>query len=69
MFVVFETGVETPNILESGSSYDKMYRTSCEIDAFRAYGEHGRNYLKKIVVYEGHRKTFTWNPESRTWDD
>ena len=57
-----------PNILESGSSYEKVYRTSCEIDAFRAYSEHGRNYLKKIIVYEGHRKTFVWDPDSNSWE-
>ena len=69
MCVIFETGVETPNILDSGSSYEKVYQTSCEIDAFRAYGEHGRNYLKKIVFYEGYRKTFAWNPDSNLWEE
>lgn len=67
MHIYYETGVETPNILESGSAYEKVEKTADEATAFKLYAERGRNYLRKVMVYSGHRKTYTWDPDLKEW--
>lgn len=45
----YETGIETPEILGSGSSFSSVITTIDENEAFQAYRSGGRNYLLRAT--------------------
>ena len=64
----YETGIETPEILGSGSSFSSVITTSDENEAFQAYRSGGRNYLLKVSHGIGRpRKVERWNEEQECW--
>lgn len=45
----YETGIETPEILGSGSSFSSVITTTDENEAFQAYRNGNRNYLLRVT--------------------
>ena len=58
---IYETGIESPEILGSGSSFSSVATISNEDDAKEAYKKGGRNYLLRYK-YDNARKIIQyWN--------
>lgn len=55
----YETGIETPEILGSGSSFSSVITTLDENEAFQAYRSGGRNYLPRMIE--------RWDKEQECW--
>ena len=49
----YETGIETPEILGSGSSFSSVITTSDENEAFQVYRSGNRNYLLRVRLSDG----------------
>ena len=45
----YETGIETPEILGSGSSFSSVITTTDENEAFQAYRSGNHNYLLRAI--------------------
>lgn len=58
--VYYETGIETPEILGSGSQFSNIVTTRSEEAAFKAYKEGNRNYLYKITHNPGAPRVVEW---------
>lgn len=58
--IYYETGVEDPEILGSGSSYSNVVRIINEVEAFKAYRQCGSNYLLKIILDTGAPRKIEW---------
>lgn len=56
----YETGIETPEILGSGSQVSNIMTTANEEDAFRAYYTGNRNYLYRITHHPGKPRVIEW---------
>lgn len=64
--IYYETGVEDPEILGSGSSFSNVVRVVAEADAFEAYRQCGRNYLTRVTLdSEAPRKIEWWDDEQK----
>ena len=60
----YETGIESPEVLGSGSSFSNVVKTTSEDEAFQAYRMGGRNYLWRVTLdTEASRKVEQWNTE------
>lgn len=65
--VIYEIGIEKPEVLGSGSQVSHVERFLDKDAAFGAY-RHGRyNYLKRITSHDGTRLTEYWNDEKSAW--
>ena len=56
----YETGIETPEILGSGSQFSSVVTTTNEEDAFHAYRTGGRNYLYRITHCPDKPRVIEW---------
>lgn len=70
MSVYYETGIEEPEIMGSGSQFTSVQTTSDEAWARELFSVGGRNYLWKVtttpgrrVIEEMDRKTGKWVPK------
>ena len=64
----YETGIETPEILGSGSSFSSVITTSDENEAFQVYRSGNRNYLLRVTFGIDHpRKVERWDEEQECW--
>ena len=64
----YETGIETPEILGSGSSFSSVNTTTDENEAFQAYRSGNRNYLLKITYgVDRTRKIERRDEEQKCW--
>ena len=64
----YETGIETPEILGSGSSFSSIITISDENEAFQAYRSGNRNYLLRITYgIDSPRKVERWDEEQKCW--
>lgn len=64
----YETGIETSEILGSGSSFSSVITTSDESKALQAYRSGNRNYLLRITYsVDGSRKVERWDKEQECW--
>lgn len=65
---IYETGVETPEVLGSGSNFSSVITTSDKDKAFTAFAENGRNYLIRYRKEEGRKVDMEeyW-PDSKLW--
>lgn len=62
----YETGIEIPEIVGSGSSFSNVVITANEREAFQAY-KNGRNYLLRVIYDAGQRSIEWWDEEQRCW--
>ena len=64
----YETGIETPEILGSGSSFASVITTTDENEAFQAYRSGNRNYLLR-ATYNINRPRMIewWDKEQKCW--
>ncbi len=66
---LYETGVQEPSILGSGSSYHFVARTRNEQEAIKLAHQCGRNYLERKKRVDG-KTVYQWyNQYSREWID
>lgn len=66
--VLYETGIETPEILGSGSSFSSVITTLDENEAFQAYRSGGRNYLLRVTYsIDRPRMIERWDKEQEYW--
>ena len=66
--VIYETGVETPEIFGSGSSFSSVITTTDENEAFRAYRSGNRNYLLRVTYsIDRPRMIERWDKEQKCW--
>lgn len=64
----YATGIETPEILGSGSFFSSIITTSDENEAFQAYRSGNRNCLLRITYGIGRpRKVERWDEEQKCW--
>lgn len=64
----YETGIETPEILGSGSSFSSVITTSDENEAFQVYRSGNRNYLLRVTFgIDRPRKVERWDEEQKCW--
>ena len=64
----YETGIETPEILGSGSSFSSVITTTDENEAFQAYRSGGRNYLLRATYsIDRPRRIERWDEEQECW--
>lgn len=64
----YETGIETPEILGSGSTFSSVITTPDEDEAFQAYRSGCRNYLLRVIYsIDGPRKAERWDEEQGCW--
>ena len=64
----YETGIEEPEILGSGSSFYNVVTTSDESEAFQAFYKGNRNYLLKVThIFGKPRKIECWDEEQKCW--
>lgn len=56
----YETGIESPEIVGSGSSFSNVVVTTNEREAFQAYHD-GRNYLLRVTYSAGRRSIEWWD--------
>lgn len=64
----YETGIETPEILGSGSSFSSVITTTDENEAFQAYRSGNRNYLLRATYnIDRTRKVEQWDEEQKCW--
>lgn len=65
--IYYETGIEEPEILGSGSSFWNVISTIDEDEAFKLFHK-GRNYLWKVIQSVGEpRKIERWDEEKKCW--
>lgn len=65
--IIYEIGIEKPEVLGSGSQVSHVERLLDKDAAFGAY-RHGRyTYLKRITSHDGTRLTEWWDDEKSTW--
>lgn len=65
--VIYEIGIEKPEVFGSGSQVSHVERFLDKDAAFGAY-RHGRyNYLKRITSHDGTRLTEWWDDEKSAW--
>lgn len=64
----YETGIEVPEIVGSGSSFSNVEVTTNEREAFQAYHDGGRNYLLRVTYNAGRRSAEWWNEEQKRWE-
>ena len=67
--VFYETGIEEPEILGSGSRYSNVVCFQSEERAFEAFRQGGRNYLRRIT-YRNHppyKTTAQWDDIEKIW--
>lgn len=67
MIVHFETGVERPEILGSGSQRSNVVSTTDEDEAMRLFKTGGRNYLIKITDTKTKHIIEEWDDKSQKW--
>lgn len=66
--IYYETGIEEPEILGSGSSFYNVVTTSDESEAFQAFYKGNRNYLLKVTHSVGKpREIEWWDEEQKCW--
>lgn len=66
--IYYETGIEEPEILGSGSSFYNVITTADESEAFQAFHKGSRNYLLKITYGVGEpRRIEWWDEEQKCW--
>ena len=64
----YETGIETPEILGSGSSFSSVITTTDENEAFQAYRSGSRNYLLRVTYsIDRPRMIERWDKEQECW--
>ena len=63
----YETGVEDPNILGSGSSYYNVIHPATEAEAIEAYKNGHRNYLQRSRRENGHTVIEFYEEEQNRW--
>lgn len=64
----YETGIETPEILGSGSSFSSVITTLDENEAFQAYRSGGRNYLLRATYsIDRPRRVERWDEKQKCW--
>lgn len=65
----YETGIETPEIFGSGSSFSSVITTPDENEAFQAYRRGGRNYLLRATYnsIDRPRRIERWDEEQECW--
>lgn len=64
----YETGIETPEILGSGSSFSSIITTPDKNEAFQAYRSGNRNYLLRVTYdIDRPRKVERWDEEEKCW--
>lgn len=64
----YETGIETPEILGSDSSFSSVITTLDENEAFQAYRSGGRNYLLRATYsIDRPRMIERWDKEQECW--
>ena len=62
--IYYETGIESPEVLGSGSSFSNVMKTTSEDEAFLLYRKGGRNYLWRVTLGAGApRKIEQWDSE------
>lgn len=67
MTYYYETGVEIPEILGSGSQKTYVFGTSDRRAAMEAYKRCGRNYLTRRYLKNGRLTFETYDPERKKW--
>lgn len=67
MSVYYETGIEEPEILGSGSHFWNTVTTRYEEEAKELFGIGGRNYLWKVTNIPGKRVVEEWEPKTKKW--
>lgn len=67
MSVYYETGIEEPEIMGSGSQRSCIVTTSNEEEAKAIFKIGGRNYLQKITTIPGKRVIEEWDAKSQKW--
>ena len=64
----YETGIETPEILGSGSSFSNVITTTDENEAFQAYRSGNRNYLLRATYsIDRPRIIERWDEDLKCW--
>lgn len=65
--IIYEIGIEKPEVLGSGSQVSHVERFLDKDAAFGAY-RHGRyTYLKRITSHDGSRIVEEWDREKSEW--
>lgn len=67
MSVYYETGIEEPEIMGSGSQRSCIITTGNEEEAKVLFKIGGRNYLQKITTIPGKRVIEEWDAKSQKW--
>lgn len=65
--VVYEIGIEKPEILGSGSQVSHVERFVDKDAAFGTYRYGRYTYLKRITSHDGTRVTEWWDDEKSAW--
>lgn len=63
----YEVGIETPEVLGSGSSYSNVLQTKSEEEAFQLL-QQGRNYLVRYARENGKLVVDEFDPVLKTWN-
>ena len=65
----YETGIEEPEILGSGSRYSNVVCFQSEERAFEAFRKGGRNYLRRITYRNSppYKTTELWDDAEKCW--
>lgn len=64
----YETGIEMPEILGSGSSFSSVITTTDENEAFQAYRSGCRNYLLRVTYsIDRPRMIERWDKAQECW--
>ena len=67
MGVYYETGIEEPEVMGSGSHHWNMVTTQDEDEAKHLFKIGGRNYLWKVTTIRGKRVMEEWEPKTEKW--
>ena len=65
----YETGVEEPEILGSGSQHSCVFNTWDGNEALKIYKNSSRNYLKRWAIIGGHRVIQRYNDETGEYEE
>lgn len=65
--ICYQTGIEIPEILGSGSALENVFTTTDETMAFMMFNKDGRNYLSRTVKRDGHLHTEYYDTTTHTW--
>lgn len=65
--VYYETGIERPEILGSGSQFSSVITTPDEKEARAAFATGSRNYLIRVTITNGKRTIDEWDAELKEW--